>query len=95
MTSHYDNGVLYNTGKYGIDHYAVISWTEIRLKKLRLSSSACKFVVEYTIEGTLVCDVASNLAETLVAELTVPAGAKFIEVFERTFVVEWVTLQFI
>ena len=46
-----------------------------------------RFVAEHLIEGTLLCDVESRVAESLVVKLIVHAAANIINLFEQTFIV--------
>ncbi|GFT22409.1 hypothetical protein TNCV_3273811 [Trichonephila clavipes] len=49
--------------------------------------SCTRFVVDHTIEDTLICDAASRVAAALISELRVHAAANVIELFVQTLVV--------
>ena len=56
---------------------------KIRLKTPHHASPASSFVVEHTIEGAHVFDVASGLAEAMIIELVIHAAASVVELFTQ------------
>ena len=69
--------------------YATIMKNGIKIcqKTLCLVISASKFLVKHTVEGSSVCDVASKVAEVIVAAWTVQAVVNVVELFLQIIVV--------
>ena len=62
----------------------------IRLKTQCHAISAYRFVVGHTIEGTLVYDVASGAAESMVTEMTLHVVANVDKLFVQALVLKMI-----
>ncbi|GFU74332.1 hypothetical protein TNCV_2445071 [Trichonephila clavipes] len=60
-----------DAAKHGWDHLYAANRTWIHPKKWRLAIRPPRFVVDYTIEDTPVCDAASRVAAAMIYELRV------------------------
>ena len=77
-----------DTSKHECNHHDAVNIIDLRLRTRRHAIPASRFVLEYTIEGAPVCDVASKGTKAVVSELTVHAVANVMELPVNTFVLQ-------
>ena len=73
-------GNVYSTRchKHVCDHHDAVKRIKISLKLRRHAFPPIRFAVEHKIEDALFCEVASRVAEDMVAELTLHAAANVV-----------------